>query len=95
MKIGDLEMHCGNCNVVEFCGNPYGYCLCYDTRFADVEEDTYRRIAEGCKSTPHAACYGCEAADCECCDDDDDRLDNMCEQFADYVAEQLELLKND
>lgn len=89
MKIGKLNMHCGNCNVIDFCGDPYGYCLCYDARFADMEESTYKQIAENCKLVPHDSCCGCDMEYCDGCDKDSERRDCMCEQFADYVAGQL------
>ena len=50
MKIKDLNQHCGECDLIEYCGNAFGYCLCYDERFADMEESEYKEIAEKAKN---------------------------------------------
>lgn len=47
MKIGDLDEHCGNCSLIEFCTDPYETPqLCVYEELADVEEEKYKRIAE-------------------------------------------------
>ena len=101
-KIGELNQHCGNCGVVEYCGNPYGYCLCTDSRFTDVEEEKYAEIAVNKPwENPFAACMGCERPDCgqysygdtdyadESCENEDESRDYYCNQVADYVEEIL------
>ena len=51
MKIGELNEHCGECELIEFCTEPY--CtpkLCAYEELADVEESEYKCIAEGITS---------------------------------------------
>jgi len=89
MLIGDLGQHCGECGVIEYCGNPFGYCLCYDERFTKIEEEVYAKIAENCFLTRYKGCNGCDRDDCEICDLDDERKDFECELIADYVENML------
>ena len=50
MKIGELDMHCGNCNIIEYCDEPYkDVCICCDRRFEDVEENKFIELAETSK----------------------------------------------
>lgn len=47
MKIGELNERCGECELIEYCTEPY--CtpkLCTYEELADVEESEYTRIAE-------------------------------------------------
>lgn len=47
MRIGDLEQHCGNCKIIDFCADPFeDLCLCTDSRLAEIEEIEYKRFAE-------------------------------------------------
>jgi len=47
MKIGELNEHCGNCKLTDFCTEPYETPqLCVYEELADVEEEEYKRIAE-------------------------------------------------
>lgn len=47
MKIGDLNQHCGNCDVIDYCAEPYSpLCLCADQRFCKCDTDTYIKISE-------------------------------------------------
>ncbi|MFA9464069.1 MAG: hypothetical protein ACERKN_07220 [Velocimicrobium sp.] len=47
MKIGQLEQHCGNCSVIDYCAEPFDdLCLCTDSRLKEVEEETYIELAE-------------------------------------------------
>jgi len=48
MKIKDLEMHCGNCALMEFCGEPFQYAVCEDSRFLEIDDNDYYIIAENC-----------------------------------------------
>lgn len=102
MKIKELKQHCGNCGIMEHCGNGFGYCLCHDERFWDMDEDEYGKIAETAKDIkPFGACEGCTRPDCgsyrysetNYADDDcelaDEAKDYFCEQVADYVERQL------
>lgn len=103
MKIGELEQHCGECDVVEYCGNPFCYCLCNDERFSDTEEEIYRKIAENAAGTKILdACMGCTRPDCkayrysekdyadEDCEHDDESTDYKCLQIANYVQSVLQ-----
>ena len=47
MKIGELNEHCGNCHLLEYCTAPGDSPqLCAYEELADVEETAYRKIAE-------------------------------------------------
>lgn len=51
MKIGNLDQHCGNCSVVEYCAEPFdSLCLCTREDLADVEESMYKFVAEKIQS---------------------------------------------
>ncbi len=51
MKIGQLDMHCGNCNVMEYCAEPFDdLCLCERTDLQDIEEDEYIKMADEIRS---------------------------------------------
>lgn len=50
MKIGELDMHCGNCGIIEFCDEPYSdICICKEKRFKDIEEERFFELAETSK----------------------------------------------
>lgn len=50
MRIGELDMHCGNCKIIDYCDEPFSnICICCDSRFEDVEEKKFIELAE--KST--------------------------------------------
>lgn len=102
MKIKDLNQHCGECGVIEYCGNPFGYCLCNDDRFGDMDEEDYGKIAETATGiNPFAACEGCRRPDCgsyryseeeyenEDCENEDEAKDYRCGQVADFVETTL------
>lgn len=47
MKIGELDQHCGNCSIIDYCAKPFDdLCLCTDNRLAEVEEERYIELAE-------------------------------------------------
>lgn len=47
MKIGQLDMHCGNCEIIDHCGEPYSdICICVESRFKDVDEETFLKLIE-------------------------------------------------
>lgn len=47
MKIGELQDHCGNCKLISYCAEPYeSPHLCVYEELEDVDEETYRQIAE-------------------------------------------------
>lgn len=102
MKIKELEQHCGNCSLTEYCGNTFGYSICCDERFEDMDESEYARIAETATDIkPFDACKDCERPDCgayrhndddfadEPCEHGDDERDYYCEQIAAYVEKAL------
>ena len=42
MKLGELEQHCGNCKIIECCGEPWSdIMLCANLKFKDIEESDY------------------------------------------------------
>ena len=102
MIICELKQHCGNCGVIEYCGNPFCYCLCDDERFEDVEEKVYRMLAESATGIRALdECDGCERRDCdvyryrdddfadEPCEYYDEARDYYCMQVADYVQMEI------
>jgi hypothetical protein len=47
MKIGELDMHCGECKVIDYCTEPYETpALCRISCLADVFEEKYIQLAE-------------------------------------------------
>jgi hypothetical protein len=102
MKIKELDQHCGDCSLIEYCGNSYGYSICCDERFEDMEESDYKRIAETATDIkPFKACKGCERPDCgvyrysddnfanEPCEHDEESRNYYCEQIANHVEKAL------
>ncbi|MCL2223592.1 MAG: hypothetical protein FWB96_01345 [Defluviitaleaceae bacterium] len=92
MLIGKLGQHCGECGVIDHCGAGFGYSICRDERFADVDDGKYSEIAngnydiktyEGCVNckTPHEDCQGAEG-DCE---HGEEEANFRARQIADYV----------
>ena len=91
MKIGKLKQHCGNCGVIEFCGDPFCYCLCNDERFKDITEEKYKELAEkinwqGFKT--HPPCVECNRS-CDGCDEETEERDMRLQFIADKVAAQI------
>lgn len=47
MKIGELDMQCGNCSIIEQCGEPYSdIIICCEERFKDVDETKFLKLIE-------------------------------------------------
>lgn len=47
MKIGELQDHCGNCKLIDYCTEPYETPhLCAYEELEDVEVKTYLKIAK-------------------------------------------------
>lgn len=47
MRIGELDMHCGNCKIIDYCDEPYSeICVCCDKRFEHVNEESFLKLAE-------------------------------------------------
>lgn len=102
MKIKELDQHCGNCGVSEYCGNPFGFCLCRGGSFGDMEESEYGKIAETATDIKKFdACEGCDRPDCEAyrysddnfadeaCEHNDEARDYYCEQIAAFVENSM------
>lgn len=50
MEIGKLNMHCGICSLIDYCGEPYSdICICSESRFKNVEEDIFLKLIETSK----------------------------------------------
>lgn len=51
MKIGELDQHCGNCKVIDYCDEPFSsLCLCTKVELKNVEESMYIFVAEKVQS---------------------------------------------
>lgn len=47
MKIGKSEMHCGECSIIDHCGEPFSdIAICCESRFEDVEQDVLYELLE-------------------------------------------------
>lgn len=88
MIIGGLEQHCGECDIIEFCGNSFGYCICNQNRFENVDTEAYKKHAEEAATRVFSFCQKCSSADCEGCELEDEARDYYCKQAAEYVATQ-------
>ena len=102
MLVSDMDFHCGDCGLIDYCGEPYYYAICKDQRFADVEVDTYEKIAEKATGLEgYSACKGCERPDCdvyrygaddysdEPCDHMEESRDHYSRQVANFVYREL------
>jgi hypothetical protein len=50
MKIGKLNMHCGNCKIIDCCDEPFSeICICKDSRFEDIEEEKFEELYDKSK----------------------------------------------
>ncbi len=50
MKIGELNMHCGECSLIDHCDEPFSeIAICMEERLADVDEDIFFRYLETSK----------------------------------------------
>lgn len=72
MKIGELEMHCGECSIIELCGEPFEeICLCANSTLRDMEEETYEQLAAGIRNSIFETtkkCYSNEDLETIICD---------------------------
>lgn len=60
MKLGELEQHCGNCEVIDLCGEPWSdIMLCANMRIEHVEEKDYLKFACNCKRSNKALEKNC------------------------------------
>ena len=52
LKVGDMNSHCGECGLIDWCGEPYELpYLCNDNRFDDIDVEKYIKKAETSKVT--------------------------------------------
>ncbi|PKN96965.1 MAG: hypothetical protein CVU42_17710 [Chloroflexi bacterium HGW-Chloroflexi-4] len=102
-KIGDMNSHCGECDLIDWCSEPYGSpYLCTDGRFEDVEVAKYITLAETSavdldtsKITPEI-----NRDDFDCASDYEDAVDTAVLNVykvlvADDVEKRLEEVPND
>lgn len=97
MKIKELDQHCGECGIIEYCGNGFGFCICTDGRFEEMDESDYKKIAESAVNIKSLdVCDGCKRQECgthtspegsadEDCEHADEARDYYCEQIAAFV----------
>jgi hypothetical protein len=98
MKIKELEQHCENCILSEYCADSFSYCICDDDRFSDMDVSEFKAFAETDTDTKAlAVCEGCErpyrgfyiygGEDCqhEDCEHRDDAQKYFREQIAEIV----------
>ncbi len=46
-KLKELDQHCGNCGVMDLCGEPFSeICLCAREEIGELTEEEYRQQAE-------------------------------------------------
>ena len=91
MKIKDLDQHCGECGIIELCGDPFDYCLCSDPRFGDMEAKDYKELAEKIDWSDypnHPPCILCDR-DCDECEENSVERDIRVRFIADKVAGML------
>ena len=51
MRIGELDDHCGNCKIIDYCTEPFETPhLCIYDELKDVKEETYLKIADSITS---------------------------------------------
>ena len=47
MLIGEMNSHCGDCDLIDYCGDPWDEpYLCQDPRFENVDVEIYLKYAE-------------------------------------------------
>jgi len=49
MKIGKLDMHCGNCKIIGYCSENANTPPCAQSRFENVDVDMFLKLAESSK----------------------------------------------
>lgn len=50
MKIGKLDMHCGECSIINYCDEPFSdICICTERRFKNIDESEFIKLAETSK----------------------------------------------
>jgi len=85
MKVGDLEMHCGECPIISFCcSDPFDYAACSDPRIQDMDASLYEKLADGATNLSPGKCLNC-SANCDECEYDSERRDYMARRFTEHV----------
>ena len=47
MLIGKLDMRCGECGLIDHCGEPYSdIAICCESRFKEVDEGEFLKLIE-------------------------------------------------
>lgn len=99
--INTLEARCGDCPIIEYCDNPFGFAVCHDERFAEMQTSEYLEIAEKFKGADTLdVCEGCKRSCCdtysdgkggvfESCEHWDESKDHFCYSVANFVAKQV------
>ena len=49
MKLSELHMHCGNCQIIDYCNDYEDTPPCAQPRFENVEIDRFKLLAESSK----------------------------------------------
>lgn len=89
MKIKELNQRCGGCELIDYCGNAFGYCICTDSRFREVEDEQYKKFADNAEIKAFEACRNCNEL-CSDCDIEEEARDYKCRQIADFVEKALQ-----
>ena len=102
VKIGQLNMHCGECSLIDFCTDCEDYAFCSDKRFSDIDDTLFILIAKTATDIkPLEVCEGCERPDCdvytysetdyarEPCEYKGEKGDYYATQLADFVFAEL------
>ena len=42
MKIGELDMHCGSCPLIDMCAEPYEFAICESRILRNITPDQYK-----------------------------------------------------
>jgi hypothetical protein len=94
MLIGELDMRCGECGVIDFCSSADNYAVCTDSRFQYVDEALYAEIADKAFVKTYEPCRGCKKYnDCQGAAEDCENAEASCndrdEQIAVHVEREL------
>lgn len=89
--ICDLDMHCGECKLIEFCCED-GYAICTDPRLEQMDITLYKEHAKTAEVTTPGFCVDCTDA-CDVCDRYSEYLEVLATQFSNHVL--IRLGRND
>lgn len=88
MQIKELNQHCGECELIEHCGNAFGYCICTDERFQEMSEEQYKKLAEQAEFKEFKKCEGC-FEECMGCENEEEEREYRSKQIADFVEKAI------